>query len=277
MAKANTQHHKNGDCPMTIIKEVRSVTDTITALMISPRAYDAVIFDLDGVITRTASIHAAAWKALFDGYLKQRAASEGGPFVPFDRDRDYRTYVDGKPRYEGVRSFLESRGIRLPCGDPEDPPDRETICGLGNKKNPLFLDLVSSHGVEVFASSVRLIDQLKAHGIRTGIVSSSKNCAAILAAARLTTAFDVKVDGVDAAALGLAGKPNPDTFLEAARQLEVDPARAVIVEDAISGVQAGRRGHFGCVLGVDRNGHAAALKENGADVVVNDLAEVQCE
>jgi alpha,alpha-trehalase len=246
-------------------------------MTISKDAYDAVIFDLDGVITDTASTHSTAWKALFDGYLQELAARDGKPFMPFNIDSDYRQFVDGKPRYEGVRSFLESRGIKLPYGDPEDPPDRETVCGLGNKKNPMFLARLERDGVQVYDSSVKLIHDLLAKGIRTAIVSSSKNCVAILEAAHITDLFEVKVDGVDAARLGLTGKPEADTFLEAAREMGVDPARSIVVEDAIAGVQAGRNGKFGCVLGIDRIGDPRALSENGADVVVSDLAEVVCE
>jgi alpha,alpha-trehalase len=253
------------------------MSDTSPALTITKNDYDAVIFDLDGVITDTASTHSTAWKALFDEYLKQRADQSGEPFVPFDPDTDYRQWVDGKPRYEGVRSFLESRGVTLPYGDPEDGPEQETICGLGNKKNPMFLARLEEDGVEVYDSSVNLVRDLLDKGIRTAIVSSSKNCVAILKAAEITDLFEVKVDGVDAARLGLTGKPEPDTFLEAVREMGIDPTRAVVVEDAIAGVQAGRAGGFGCVLGIDRVGDPDALKDNGADVVVSDLEEVICE
>ena len=244
------------------------------AFTLSRRAFDAVIFDLDGVVTQTAAVHAAAWKQLFDAYLKQRAARTCETYDPFDIDADYRQYVDGKPRYEGIKSFLESRSITLPYGDPDDPPDRETVCGLGNRKNQAFRERLQSQGVAVYPSSVQLIEQLRAQGIKTAIVSSSKNCAAVLETAGIASLFAVKVDGVDAVQLNLKGKPDPDIFLETARQLGVDPARAVVVEDAIAGVQAGRRGRFGCVIGVARNDNATALKENGADVVVTDLAEL---
>lgn len=244
------------------------------SLTISRDDYDAVIFDLDGVITDTARIHSVAWKKLFDQYLAQRASRDGKHYEPFDISIDYRRYVDGKPRYEGVRSFLESRGIHLPYGVAEDKPDQETICGLGNKKNPMFLEGLKTEGVDVYQSSLRLLEALRAMGIKTAIVSSSKNCATILDVAHITDLFDVKVDGKDAARLGLKGKPDPDTFLEAAQELGVEPVRSVIVEDAISGVQAGRSGKFGCVLGVDRTGHSDDLRKNGADVVVSDLSEV---
>lgn len=244
------------------------------ALTISPEKFDAVIFDLDGVITDTARIHSIAWKKLFDDYLAQRADQHGEKHEPFDSNADYRQYVDGKPRYEGVRSFLESRDIHLPYGEPDDGPEQETVCGLGNKKNPMFLEGLKTHGADVYNSSVQLLENLLQAGIKTAIVSSSKNCANILEVAKLTHLFQVKVDGTDAARLGLKGKPDPETFLEAAKELGVDPGRSIVVEDAISGVQAGRDGRFGCVLGVDRTGHPEDLSQNGADVVVSDLSEV---
>lgn len=241
------------------------------ALTIGKEAFDAVIFDLDGVITRTAELHAAAWKALFDKYLERRSEEQ----EPFDIDTDYRRYVDGKPRYQGVQSFLESRGIELPYGDPDDDPDRETVCGLGNRKNELFRQRLQQDGVKVYESSVELLHDLREQGIRTAIVSSSKNCQAILDAAGIRDLFDARIDGVESARLGLNGKPDPDIFLEAARRLGVEPARAIVVEDATSGVDAGRRGGFGRVVGVDRVGHAEELKQSGADIVVEDLAEIE--
>ncbi len=244
------------------------------SLTISRDDHDAVIFDLDGVITDTARIHSVAWKKLFDQYLVQRATRDGKQYEPFDISLDYRRYVDGKPRYEGVKSFLESRGIHLPYGVPEDESDQETVCGLGNKKNPMFLEGLKTDGADVYQSSLRLLEALRAIGIKTAIVSSSKNCATILDVAHIKDLFDAKVDGMDAARLGLKGKPHPDTFLEAAQELGVEPARSIIVEDAISGVQAGHSGKFGCVLGVDRTGHPEDLRKNGADVVVSDLSEV---
>ncbi len=242
--------------------------------IISKSVYGAVIFDLDGVVTKTAKIHAAAWKELFDAYLKHRAAREGESFEPFDLDADYRRYVDGKPRYEGVKSFLESREIELDYGNHDDPPDRETVCGLGNKKNQLFHDHLEKHGVEVFDSTINLIRHLKSMQFKTAIVSSSKNCSAVLDAAGIADLFDARVDGIDSQELGLRGKPAPDIFLEASRRLGVDRKRAVVVEDAIAGVQAGRRGGFGCVIGVDRTGHGSVLKDKGADIVVRDLSEL---
>jgi beta-phosphoglucomutase family hydrolase len=236
--------------------------------------FDAVLFDLDGVLTATAKLHATCWKKMFDEYLLERAATTGKTFQPFEIATDYKRYVDGKLRYDGVRAFLESRGIDLPWGDPEDPPDRATICGLGNRKNELIQDFLASGSVEVFESSVAVVRQLRGAGIRTAVVSASKNCQAILEAAGIVDLFDVRVDGVVAAQLQLPGKPAPDTFLEAARQLGVEPERAVVVEDAVSGVQAGRAGGFGLVIGVDRKGDPEALRNNGADVVVTDLGEL---
>jgi alpha,alpha-trehalase len=240
-------------------------------------AYDAVLFDLDGVVTKTAKVHAAAWKRMFDEFLERRAASSGDSWKPFDIGADYRRYVDGKPRYEGVKSFLASRGIELPYGQPDDTPDKETICGLGNRKNQFFRNELRRKGVEPYEHAVDFIRRLRKYGFKTAVVSSSKNCAAVVETAHLTDLFDAKVDGLDSEKLELKGKPAPDIFLEAARRLEVDPARAIVVEDAISGVQAGRRGRFGYVIGVDRVGHAEALLENGADRVVRDFAKITLE
>ncbi len=241
---------------------------------ISKQYYDAVIFDLDGVVTMTAKTHAAAWKELFDDYLKDRAARTGEAFRPFDLPADYRRYVDGKSRYQGVDSFLRSRGINLPHGETGDGPELETVCSLGNKKNQLFHRLISIHGVEVYDSTTALIGDLKAQGLKTAVVSSSKNCRAILDAGRINRLFDVTIDGVDAERLNLKGKPDPSVFLEATKRLGVEPRRAVVVEDAIAGVCAGKRGGFGCVIAVDRSGQSGALKAAGADVVVQDLSEI---
>jgi trehalose 6-phosphate phosphatase len=241
---------------------------------ISPKLYDAVIFDLDGVVTRTARIHAAAWKRLFDEYLARRAARLGEEFRPFEIATDYRWYVDGKPRYDGVKSFLNSRSISLPYGSPEDSPDQETVCGLGNSKNRLFTELLKEIGVDVYESTIALIRELRAANIKTAIVTSSKNCTAVLDAAGISRLFDARVDGNEKERRHLKGKPHPDIFLEAARQLEVDPSRAIVVEDAIAGVEAGSRGKFGCVIGVDRGGLADSLLERGANLVVGDLAQV---
>lgn len=237
-------------------------------------AFDALIFDLDGVLTSTAKTHAAAWKRLFDAYLAARAARGEPPQRPFDLDADYRLYVDGKLRHEGVRSFLASRGIVLPDGSPDDPPGVETVWGLGNQKNAYFLQELRERGVEVFPSSGTLVRQATALGMRVAVATSSRNCDAVLAAAGLLDLFPVRVDGAAIARLGLRGKPAPDMFLEAARRVGVPPARAVVFEDAISGVQAGRAGGFGLVVGVDREGYGEALRSAGADVVVGDLAEV---
>jgi beta-phosphoglucomutase family hydrolase len=252
-----------------------------TPVSIARSRFDAVIFDLDGVVTQTAAVHAAAWKRLFDAYLAERAAragtSPGGSdprLRPFDLEADYRLHVDGKPRYDGVRDFLVSRGIELPMGDPSDPPERETVCGLGNRKNAFFNAEVEEHGVKTFPSTVALIHQLRDAGIRVGLMSSSKNTAMVLGVTGTADLFEVRVDGVVAAEVGLPGKPDPAMYLETARRLGVDAARSVVVEDALSGVEAGRRGGFGLVIGVDRLGQAAELAKAGADVVVDDLAEV---
>jgi alpha,alpha-trehalase len=238
------------------------------------RRFDAVFFDLDGVITDTASVHAAAWKELFDDYLRARSGATGEPFVEFELDADYRQYVDGKARYEGVRSFLASRGIELPFGDPDDPPGENSICALGNVKNVNVNRIFRRDGVKVFDTTVELVRRLKADGVRVAVVSSSKNTPTILEVAGLTDLFEQIFDGNDAERLGLKGKPTPDTYQKAADLLGVPYTKAVVVEDAISGVQAARAGGFGLVVGVDRHGEADALRQNGADVVVSDLGEL---
>ena len=243
-------------------------------LMIDLEKFDAFLFDLDGVITRTAALHAAAWKRLFDEYLAARVGEE---FVPFDEETDYRRYVDGKPRLAGVRSFLAARGIDLPAGTRADDADRDTVHGLGKRKNRYFLALLDREGVRVYESAVSLLREARGRGVRTAVVSSSRNCAAILRAARLTPLFDVRVDGVELDRLGLSGKPAPDMFLEAARRLAVAPARSVAFEDATAGVEAARRGRFGLVIGVGSAEHAAGLLASGADVVVADLGEIRLE
>jgi beta-phosphoglucomutase family hydrolase len=237
---------------------------------------DAVVFDTDGVLTDTASVHAAAWKRLFDDYLAQRAARLKEPFRPFEQ-ADYLRHVDGRPRYDGVAGFLASRGITLPWGEEADPPDRETVCGLGNAKDRRFLAHLREHGAQAFPGSVAFVRRLRAARVRTAAVSASRNMVAVLESAGLRTLFDVEVDGVQAGRLGLAGKPDPALFLEAARRLGVTPARAAVVEDALAGVEAGRHGGFGVVVGVDRGGQAAALAERGADLVVADLGELGLE
>lgn len=233
---------------------------------------EAVIFDLDGVITDTASVHASAWKHLFDDYLRTRADASGEAFEPFTED-DYLTYVDGKPRYEGVASFLESRGIDLPWGGPDDGPDDETVCGLGNRKNRLFRETLAAEGADVFPTSVALLERLRAAGVATGCVSSSKNCRFVLESVDLLDHFDEILDGNDAAERGLAGKPEPDTYLHCADRLGVAARRAAMVEDALSGVASGAAGGFRHVVGVDRGAGHDALLEAGATVVVDDLGE----
>ncbi len=236
--------------------------------------FQAVFFDLDGVLTDTARIHAVCWKQLFDDYLESRAESRGEAFVPFDLERDYATYVDGKPRIDGTRDFLASRGIHLPEGRVGDPPREESIHGLSIRKDALFLRVLRSEGIEAYPGSKALVARVREQGLRTAVVSSSHNCAEVLEAAGLAGDFEARVDGVVIDEMGLKGKPAPDSFLEAAQRLGVAPERGVVVEDALSGVAAGRAGGFGLVIGVDRTGNAQALREQGADVVVGDLAEL---
>ncbi len=239
-----------------------------------PDGITACLFDLDGVLTQTAKVHARAWKEMFDGFLRERAERTGEPFHEFDRPTDYDEFVDGKPRLDGVRSFLESRGIELPMGAPSDPPDAETIHALGTRKNDLVLALIREQGVEPYAGSVRYVEAAREAGLRRAVVSASTNCRDVLAAAGIEELFEVVVDGVVAEREGLAGKPAPDTFLAAARAFGVEPAHAAVYEDAQAGVQAGRAGAFGLVVGVNRTGQAEALRRRGADVVVDDLAEL---
>lgn len=237
-----------------------------------------LLFDLDGVLTDTAKVHAAAWKQMFDEYLRPRAERFGVEFVPFDTLADYGEYVDGKPRYDGVQSFLESRGIELPQGDPSDPPTAETIDGLGNRKNELVLKMISDDGVEAYPGSVRYLQAAKAANVPRAVVSSSANCKDVLHAAGIDSFFDddTRIDGVVAERDHLAGKPAPDTYLAGAKALGLEPSEAAVFEDALAGVAAGRAGSFGAVVGVDRvgQGHAEALSEHGASVVVEDLAEL---
>ena len=239
-----------------------------------PDSARACLFDLDGVLTKTAIVHAAAWKQMFDEYLRDRAERSGDDFVPFDSDADYGEYVDGKPRADGVRSFLASRGIELPDGDPDDPPSAETISGLGNRKNQLVVHLIHERGVEAYEGSVRYLEAARDAGLRRAVVSSSTNCHDVLVAAGIEEFFEARIDGIVAERDGLKGKPAPDTFLAGARALSVAPDEAVVFEDALAGVEAGRAGHFGCVVGVDRVGHADALRRHGATIVVEDLAEL---
>lgn len=238
------------------------------------RGLDALLFDLDGVVTRTAALHAEAWKRLFDELLADRKARGGSPLPPFDAVEDYRAHVDGRPREDGVRQFLASRGIVLPEGDPEDGPGRDTVHGLARRKNVHFKELLLTRGVERFASTVALAEAARRSGLRTAVVTSSRNGGAVLAAAGLAEGFDLLVDGTDLARLGLRGKPAPDLFLEAARRLEVSPARAAVFEDARAGVAAARAGGFALVVGVDRVGQAEALREAGAHRIVADLSEM---
>jgi beta-phosphoglucomutase family hydrolase len=243
-------------------------------ITITRSQFDAVLFDLDGVITDTANLHAASWKQMFDEYLKKRAAEKAEAFFPFDIARDYQLYVDGKSRFDGVRDFLSSRNIHLPEGNPDGPPQAETVCGLGNRKNALVNKIIEEEGVEPYQGSVRLIHQLRHQGFKIAVVTSSQNCDAVLKAAKLDAHFEVQVDGNVIQAKKLAGKPAPDAFLMAAKLLDVEPKRAVVIEDAISGVQAGRNGNFGLVIGVARKTNAKELERQGANLVVTDLSEL---
>jgi len=236
----------------------------------------AVIFDLDGVITKTATVHSHAWKKMFDDYLRERAEKKGEPFKEFTQ-QDYLAFVDGKPRYDGVKSFLESRGIELPFGSPDNTTDMETVCGLGNRKNESFNEVLRNDGVEVYPSTVKLMEQLHDENIRVGVASSSKNCEAVLEAAGLSHLVETRVDGVVSAEIGLNGKPAPDIFLTAAKNLNCEYHYSVVVEDAVSGVAAGRNGNFGLVLGVAREDNKAGLWANGADMVVEDLSEISLD
>lgn len=235
-----------------------------------PEEIKACLFDLDGVVTRTAVVHAAAWKEMFDAFLRER---EGEQFRPFD-DHDYDKYVDGLPRADGVRTFLASRGIELPDGSPDDPPGAETVHGLGNRKNALVLEKIRTDGVEAYDDTLTYIRAARARGLRTAIVSSSANCRDVLRAIDAEDLFDVRIDGVVAAERHLPGKPHPDTFLAAAQDLGLDAPRSAVFEDALAGMDAGRAGGFGYVVGLDRVGQADALYEHGADIVVKGLAEL---
>ncbi len=239
-----------------------------------PDGVAACLFDMDGVVTQTAVVHAAAWKEMFDDFLRARAEKTGTEFVPFDAHAEYDAYVDGKPRLDGTRSFLESRGIELPEGTPDDPPGTPTIYGLSNRKNDLVLAKLAAGGVQVYDGTVTYIRSVRAKGISTAIVSSSANTQQILDSAGLADLFDVRVDGLIAAERGLRGKPAPDTFLAAASELHLPPSRAAVFEDALAGVEAGRAGHFALVVGVDRVGQAEELRKHGADIAVQDLAEL---
>ena len=239
-----------------------------------PESVHACLFDLDGVLTDTAKVHAAAWKQMFDAYLQDRAKRTGQPFVPFDAKQDYDEYVDGKPRYDGVRSLLAARGIELPEGRPDDASDRETICGLGNRKNEIVLRMIRENGVDPYPGSVRYLKAAVDAGLRRAVVSSSTNCQDVLEAAGIEDYLEERIDGIVAEREHLKGKPAPDTYLAGARALGVGPGEAAVFEDALAGVEAGRAGSFGFVVGVDRVGQADALRAHGADTVVRDLAEL---
>ena len=239
-----------------------------------PEGISGCLFDLDGVITKTAIVHDAAWKEMFDDYLRDRSRRTAEPFVPFDPARDYDEYVDGKPRADGVRSFLASRGIELPEGSDDDPPGAETVHGLGNRKNVILLRRIREDGVQVYESSVRYVQAARDAGLRRAVVSSSANTQEVLAAAGIEDLFEARIDGVVAKREHLRGKPAPDTFLAGARALGLEPGAAAVFEDALAGVEAGRAGSFRFVVGVDRAGQADALRKHGADVVVADLAEL---
>lgn len=245
-----------------------------TGVLGLPGGIQALLFDLDGVLTQTAKVHAAAWKLTFDQFLRQRAQESGGEFVPFDEVADYDEYVDGKSREDGVRSFMSSRGIKLPEGSSGDSTDAETIHGVGNNKNERVLKLIREQGVEAYAGSVRYVREAQRAGVPRAVVSSSANCHDVLIAAGIADLFETVVDGIVAEREHLHGKPAPDTFLAGAKALGIEPAHAVVFEDALAGVAAGRAGRFGYVVGVDRVGQRDALKVHGADIVVNDLAEL---
>jgi beta-phosphoglucomutase family hydrolase len=239
--------------------------------------FDAAIFDMDGVVTQTAVAHAMAWKRMFDEYLHRRAEREHEAFHEFTRAADYLIYVDGRPRYQGVQTFLQSRGIQIPYGNPADAPQAETICGLGNRKNELFNRSLAEEGVQVYDSTIRLIRKMLARDIAVGIATSSRNCVQILEQAGIADLFATRVDGMVSLALGLKGKPEPDIFTTACRDLGAEPRRAIVIEDAVAGVQAGVKGHFALVIGVARESNEQALQAAGADLVVSDLSKVTLE
>jgi beta-phosphoglucomutase family hydrolase len=250
------------------------VTSAASLMLGLPDTIRACLFDLDGVLTQTAKVHAAAWKSMFDAFLQQRARQTGEPFRAFDVVHDYDEFVDGRPRYEGVREFLRSRGIELPQGSSGDPPTADTVDGLGNRKNELVLQAIRRGGVQAYDGSVRYVRAAREAGLRRVVVSSSTNCRDVLRAAGIDDLFEAVVDGVVADREHLRGKPAPDTFLAGASALGVEPPAAAVFEDALAGVEAGRAGGFGFVVGVDRTGQADALRAHGADVVVADLADL---
>jgi trehalose 6-phosphate phosphatase len=242
---------------------------------LSKETCDGVIFDLDGVITQTARVHAKAWKALFDNYLKNRAARKNQEYIPFDEDKEYRTLVDGKPRHDGIESFLKSRGIDLPRGNPSDDQEKETIYGLGNKKNKIFQDYLQKHKPTVYEDTLSLMYEIKRQGWKTAVISASKNCIPVLEAVGISDWFDTVVDGVLSQELGIKGKPAPDIFFEAARRMEVTVQRTAVFEDATAGVSAAKKGGFYRVIGVNRADNEAILKKAGADVVFSDLCDIR--
>jgi beta-phosphoglucomutase family hydrolase len=239
--------------------------------------FGAAIFDMDGVVTQTASVHSLAWENMFNEYLRLRERNHGEPFRKFTHAGDYLPYVDGRPRYKGVETFLKSRGIHIPFGTPADAAQTETICGLGNRKNEFFNQLVEADGVGLYDSTLKLIEELRVQGIRVGLATSSKNGDYVLKKAGILHLFETRVDGIVSAQLGLRGKPEPDIFTTACANLGATPDRSIVIEDAVSGVQAGAKGRFALVIGIARENNAAELKANGADVVVADLAETNLE
>lgn len=255
--------------PVPVIRAGRAPVHALV-----PAGIEACLFDVDGVLTATAAVYAAAWKEMFDAFLAGRPAAEGEDHRPFTLPGDYAAHVDGRLRPDGVRAFLASRGIALPEGTEDDPPEADSVHGLGARKNRRVVEIIASGAVEAFPGSVRYVEAAREAGLRRAVVSSSRNCAAVLAAAGIDGLFDARVDGVAAAERGLPGKPAPDMFLAAAADLGVDPVRCAVFEDAVAGVRAGRDGGFGWVVGVDREQHAEALAANGADVVVDDLSDL---
>ncbi len=249
------------------------VTESKAKNPVSRDRYDAVLFDLDGVVTDTANIHASCWKTAFDEFLQRRANETGESLPSFDIATDYKIFVDGKPRYDGVRDFLQSRNITIPEGTADDSPSTLTVCGLGNRKNELVNEVIGTGGVQLYPGTVAFIQEVRQERLKTAVVTSSQNCQAVLNVAGIGDLFDVQIDGNTIAQEHLAGKPAPDSYLKAAESLGIDPKRAVVVEDAISGVQAGVKGGFGLVIGVSRNGKAQELKQHGAHIVVKDLEE----
>ncbi|MCG5529443.1 beta-phosphoglucomutase family hydrolase [Halorhodospira halochloris] len=247
----------------------------MSAIKVEIPGYQAAIFDMDGVVTRTATVHARAWKEMFDEFLQRYSVERGEPFVPFDEEGDYFAYVDGLPRHDGVRSFLAARGIELPEGEHGDPQELDTVHGLGSRKDALVQQVLARDGVEVFPDWLERVKEWRQAGVKTAIVSSSLNCQAMIRAAGIEELFDARVDGAVSRELGLKGKPDPDIFIEAARRLDVEPSASVVFEDAISGVQAGAAGGFAVVVGVARHGNHADLIEHGADVTVSEITELK--